>query len=43
MLDKSKALNCDDLLMRTVRLFDQHPRVLQKYQQRYLQVMIDEF
>ncbi len=39
----SNALDFDDLLMKTVRLFDDHPEVLEKYQSRYIHVMIDEF
>ena len=29
--------------MRTVSLFRSHPEVLNKYQERYLHVMVDEF
>jgi DNA helicase-2/ATP-dependent DNA helicase PcrA len=43
MLEKSNALDCDDLLMKTVKLFKQHPEVLEKYRSRYLHVMVDEF
>jgi DNA helicase II / ATP-dependent DNA helicase PcrA len=43
MLEKSNALDFDDLLMKTVRLFNKHPEILEKYQQRYLHVMVDEF
>jgi DNA helicase-2/ATP-dependent DNA helicase PcrA len=39
----SKALDFDDLLMRTVELFRDAPEVLEKYQERYLHVLIDEF
>jgi DNA helicase-2/ATP-dependent DNA helicase PcrA len=43
LLDESHALDFDDLLMRTVSLFRSHPQVLNKYQERYLHVMVDEF
>lgn len=43
MLIESKALDFDDLLMLTVRLFRDHHDVLSEYQSRYLHVMIDEF
>jgi len=43
LLSESKALDFDDLLMKTVYLFRQHPEVLSKYQSRYLHVLIDEF
>ncbi len=43
MLAQSKALDFDDLLMRTVRLFRQQPEVLKKYRERYVHVMVDEF
>ncbi|MCL0098330.1 UvrD-helicase domain-containing protein [Dehalococcoidia bacterium] len=43
MLIESRALDFDDLLMRTVCLFRNHHDVLSEYQSRYLYVMIDEF
>ena len=43
LLGESKALDFDDLLMKTVYLFRQRPEVLSKYQSRYLHVLIDEF
>jgi DNA helicase-2/ATP-dependent DNA helicase PcrA len=43
MLIESRALDFDDLLMQTVRLFRDHHDVLSEYQSRYLHVMIDEF
>jgi DNA helicase-2/ATP-dependent DNA helicase PcrA len=43
MLEKSNALDFDDLLMKTVKLFNKHPEILEKYQKRYLHVMVDEF
>ncbi|HSW57342.1 MAG TPA: UvrD-helicase domain-containing protein [Dehalococcoidales bacterium] len=43
LLDESHALDFDDLLMRTVELFRNHPDILKKYQNRYVHVMVDEF
>ncbi|MFA5761635.1 MAG: UvrD-helicase domain-containing protein, partial [Dehalococcoidales bacterium] len=34
MLEKSNALDFDDLLMKTVKLFKKHPDVLEKYRSR---------
>jgi DNA helicase-2/ATP-dependent DNA helicase PcrA len=43
LLSASHALDFDDLLMRTVLLFREHPEILKKYQERYIHVMVDEF
>jgi len=43
MLRASNALDFDDLLMRTVELFRKHKEVLERYQTRYVHVMVDEF
>ncbi len=43
LLNENNALDFDDLLMRTVTLFREHDEVREKYQQRYVQVLIDEF
>ena len=43
ILIQNNALDFDDLLLVTHRLFRRHPPVLEKYQQLYLHVMIDEF
>lgn len=42
-LGESNALDFDDLLMRTVVLFRERKDVLQRYQERFLHVLIDEF
>ncbi len=42
-LEQNRALDFDDLLMRTVWLFDRHPEVLEKYQDRFRYVMVDEY
>jgi DNA helicase-2/ATP-dependent DNA helicase PcrA len=43
LLQQSSALDFDDLLMRTVQLFRQHPEILSRYQSRYLHLLVDEF
>src|SRR5215217_1545410 len=43
LLRESNALDFDDLLVETARLFDQHPQVLEKYQDRYLYLLADEY
>ncbi|MBI2887002.1 MAG: UvrD-helicase domain-containing protein [Chloroflexi bacterium] len=42
-LAEAKALDFDDLIMRTVQLFRDVPEVLERYQSRYLHLLIDEF
>lgn len=43
ILVENNALDFDDLLLVTHRLFRRHPLVLEKYHQRYRHVMVDEF
>ncbi len=40
---KASAMDFDDLLFKTHELFRDHPQVLNKYQQRFHYVLIDEF
>lgn len=42
-LFEANALDFDDIITLTVRLFDQHPDVLEKYRRRYRYVMVDEY
>jgi DNA helicase-2/ATP-dependent DNA helicase PcrA len=42
-LAEDDAVDFDDLLMRVVLLFEQHPDVLAKYQTRWQQIMVDEY
>jgi DNA helicase-2/ATP-dependent DNA helicase PcrA len=42
-LTRSHGVDFDDLLMRTVQLFNDHPKILAKYQSRYLHILVDEF
>ncbi len=43
LLEENNALDFDDLIMRTVTLFREHDAIREKYQQRFLHVLIDEF
>src|SRR5262249_32617889 len=43
LLSESHALDFDDLIMSTVRLFRTHPDVLARYHARYRYVLVDEF
>ncbi len=40
---RNKAVDFDDLIMKAVQLFTYHPEVLEKYQERYKYLMVDEF
>ncbi|MDD4839483.1 MAG: UvrD-helicase domain-containing protein [Clostridia bacterium] len=42
-LKSSNALDFDDLLWKTVILFEKFPEVLKKYQSRFLYINVDEF
>ena len=42
-LRSANALDFDDLLMRTLELFADHPPVLESYQQRFSHVLVDEY
>jgi DNA helicase II / ATP-dependent DNA helicase PcrA len=43
MLRAMNALDFDDLLLLTIQLFKEHPSVLQKYQERFSHIMVDEY
>ncbi|HNR97298.1 MAG TPA: UvrD-helicase domain-containing protein, partial [Anaerolineae bacterium] len=43
LLQQNSAVDFDDLMMLTTRMFEQHKQILHKYQQRYIQVLVDEF
>lgn len=43
ILQKSQALDFDDLLLKVHKLFQANEDVLHKYQKRYLHVLVDEF
>ena len=43
VLKSNNAMDFDDLLMNTVRLFIRFPEVLEKYQKRFKYIMVDEY
>ncbi len=43
VLNKANALDFDDLLIKPIELFQQHPTVLAKYQDRWKYIHIDEY
>ena len=43
LLKESNALDFDDLIYKTVLLFRTHPEVLDKYQERFRYIMVDEY
>jgi len=42
-LMNANAMDFDDIITQTVRLFQQNPDVLEKYQRRYRYIMVDEY
>jgi ATP-dependent DNA helicase UvrD/PcrA len=42
-LKKCNALDFGDLLMLTVRLFEEHPEALARYRERYRWILVDEY
>ncbi|OHE55161.1 MAG: hypothetical protein A2027_04245, partial [Thermodesulfovibrio sp. RBG_19FT_COMBO_41_18] len=42
-LVRSNALDFDDLIMLTVKLFENNPRLLEKYQDKFSYILVDEF
>ncbi len=42
-LFKNNALDFDDLIMKTVELFREKPEVLEKYQERFIHILVDEY
>ncbi|WP_294086829.1 ATP-dependent helicase, partial [Sphaerobacter sp.] len=43
ILRRNRALDFDDLLVETVRLFDEQPEVLRRYQDWYRYILVDEY
>lgn len=43
ILKENNALDFDDLLMYTVKLFNQNPKVLEKYQNQFKYILVDEY
>jgi len=42
-MKQANALDFDDILVLTVTLFEKYPDVLEKYQERYKYIMVDEY
>jgi len=42
-LKQNNALDFDDLIMKTVELFQTYPEILRKYQNRFRYIMVDEY
>ena len=42
-LKESNALDFDDIIVLTVRLFQENPDILEKYQNRFRYIMVDEY
>lgn len=42
-LQTSDAMDFDDLIFNTVRLFEDHPDLLEKYQNKFKYIMVDEY
>ncbi len=42
-LERNNALDFDDLIMKTVRLLEEHDEVREKYQERFQYVLVDEY
>ncbi|MCK4387575.1 MAG: UvrD-helicase domain-containing protein [Dehalococcoidia bacterium] len=43
LLSQSGAVDFDDLLMKTVQVFNDHSEILSRYQSRYGHILVDEF
>ncbi|MHB8514725.1 MAG: ATP-dependent helicase [Dehalococcoidia bacterium] len=43
LLEENSALDFDDLIMKTVEMLREHDGIREKYQERYLHVLVDEF
>jgi len=43
LLGQGQAVDFDDLLMKTVQMFRDYPKVLKAYQSRYVHLLVDEF
>ena len=42
-MKRCNALDYDDLIMLSIRLFQEHPEVLEKYQSKFDHILVDEF
>lgn len=42
-LHTNHSLDFDDLINKAVQMFEQHPEILERYQERYKYIMVDEY
>src|SRR3989338_2427123 len=42
-LQKANAMDFDDLIMLTVKLFEENPKILEKYQNQFKYILVDEY
>jgi DNA helicase-2/ATP-dependent DNA helicase PcrA len=42
-LKRSNSIDFDDLIMMTVQLFEKHPKLLERYQEKFSYILVDEF
>ena len=42
-LKDNEALDFDDLLLKPLELFDEHPKILKKYQNKWKYILVDEY
>jgi DNA helicase-2/ATP-dependent DNA helicase PcrA len=43
LLSQGRAVDFDDLLMKTVQMFQDQPQILNRYQSKYVHILVDEF
>lgn len=43
LLGESNAMDFDDLLIKTIELFERHPDILEHYQRRFRYILVDEY
>jgi DNA helicase-2/ATP-dependent DNA helicase PcrA len=43
IIERAQAMDFDDLIMQTVRIFQEYPETLEKYQNRFQYILIDEY
>ncbi|MDI6780108.1 MAG: 3'-5' exonuclease [Bacteroidota bacterium] len=43
ILKKNNAMDFDDLLLNPIELFERHPKILNKYQDRFRFILVDEY
>jgi len=43
LLSQGQAVDFDDLLMKTVQLFQEQSQILKRYQSKYVHILVDEF